>query len=408
MMKRTWIWLAAAAVLAAGCDDSSTPSGGGGGTPGPTSVELVDAFPNVQFSRPVDIRIPPDGSNRVFVVQQTGKILVLPDDPAAMAALDFLDISSQVTYSGEMGLLGLAFHPQFATNGYFYVYYITTTTGNKSRLSRFSVDPHNPNAADPASEKILLEFTQRQGNHNGGGMCFDGNGYLCLGLGDEGGEGDPNNNAQNPATLYGSILRLDVDQNVNAYPYYGIPPDNPFAGNSSGYREEIYAYGMRNPWRISYDAVGDHLWVGDVGQRKWEEIDILAAGGNYGWDCREGLHAYDQAEDASSPLCATATGLIDPIWEYSHSEGQSITGGYVYRGSAVPSLAGRYVYADYGSGRIWALEAGTSPSSTEPLMQAPFLVSTFGVDENGELFVAAYQTNGSPTSIYRLAEAATP
>jgi glucose/arabinose dehydrogenase len=407
MTTRTAPWLAIATVLVLGCTEERTVIGG---KPGPTAVDLANAFPNVTFSRPVDIRTAGDGTHRIFVVEQAGRILVLPDDPAAMAATVFLDIGNRVTLGGEAGLLGLAFHPQYASNGYFFVYYITTpkTGGLLSRLSRFRVDAQDPDVADPNSEAILLEFPQRQGNHNGGGLCFDGGGYLCLGVGDEGGAGDPYNNAQDLTTPYGSILRFDVDQNVGTAPYYGIPAGNPFAGNGDGYLEEIFAYGLRNPWRVSYDAVGDDLWAGDVGQGSFEEIDIVTAGGNYGWDCREGQHPYNGAEDPPSPLCATVTGLIDPVWEYSHAEGQSITGGHVYRGSDVAALAGRYVYADYGSGRIWALAAGTSPSSTELLKNSGFAVSTFGVDENGELLVAEYHTNGTPTSIYRIVEVPEP
>ncbi len=396
------------AVCVVACSDNSNTISEN--PPAKSPYDLVNAFPNLTFSRPVNIQNAGDGSDRVFVIDQTGKILVVPNDPSATTTSVFLDITGEVTYAsgGEMGLLGLAFHPQYASNGYFFVYYVTTTTERIARLSRFNVSAGDPNAADPASEKVLLEISEREVNHNGGGLCFDGNGYLCVGVGDEGGAGDVYNNAQDRTTLQGSVLRIDVDQNAGTPPYYGIPPDNPFAGNSSGYREEIYTYGMRNPWRISYDAPTDRLWIADVGQAKWEEIDIATPGGNYGWDCREGKHAYVGPPDSPSPACATASGFIEPVWEYSHSEGQSITGGFVYRGTSMPALVGRYLYADYIAGKVWALEAGATPTSTLLLKDTTHYLSTFGEAENGEPFVAAYFSDGTPTSIYRIVKVTAP
>lgn len=385
-------------LLATACEDKTIV---GGEAPAYT---LEDAFPNLSFVRPVDIRNAGDGSHRLFVVEQTGKILVFSDKSTAPSASTFLDITSEVAApGGEMGLLGLAFHPQYTTNGTFFVYYTATTgTGNVARVSRFHVSAADSNAADPASETVLLEMSERMANHNGGGLCFDGNGYLCIGVGDEGGEGDYFENGQNRATLQGSILRLDVDQNVNTPPYYGIPPDNPFAGNTDGYREEIYAYGMRNPWRISYDANADHLWVADVGQDSWEEIDIVTAGGNYGWNCREGKHPYTGPPGSPSPACQGASGFVDPVWEYSHQVGESITGGYVYHGSRLPALDGHYVYGDFTTGKVWALAAGDAPGSTQLLVDTSLYLPTFGTSEDGELFVAAYLSDGTPTAIYRL------
>ncbi len=203
------------------------------------------------------------------------------------------------------------------------------------------------------------------------------------------------------ATPLGSILRLDVNQNTGVPPFHGIPADNPFVGG--GGRPEIFAWGLRNPWRISYDAPGARLWVGDVGQANFEEIDVVTGAGNYGWDCREGLHAYTGPPDGPSAACATVTGLIDPVFEYTHAAGRSITGGYVYRGPTLSSLTGRYVYADYVVGTIWALKNGL-PAQTEVLLDTSHFISTFGVDEDGELLVAAYFAAGDPSKIYRITQ----
>ncbi len=263
---------------------------------------LTDAFPLLTFSQPVDLQNAGDGTNRLFVVQQAGIIRVFPNNPSTTATSEFLNISGQVVCCGELGLLGLAFHPDYETNGYFFVFYTTDggTTNLRTRLSRFQVSAGDPNDADETSEKILLELEDRRGNHNGGALCFAADGYLYVAIGDEGGGGDPYNNAQNRAVLFGKILRLDVDQNVNVVPYHGVPADNPFEGNTSGYREEIYAWGLRNPWRISFDATTGRLWAGDVGQDSYEEIDIIESGQNYGWDCREGMHDF---LDDPSPAC---------------------------------------------------------------------------------------------------------
>ena len=390
------LWVAACDDDPAACQDC------GGFPPSDYTYDLVDAFPNLTFSRPVDIQNAGDGTDRLFVVEQLGRIFVFPNDAATPAATEFLDITGQVTYTSlsEMGLLGLAFHPQYESNGYFYAYYITTIGGVRTtRLSRFQVSAGDPDVADAGSEAPMLEIPDDFNNHNGGSLCFDGGGYLLVAIGDEGDGGDPNNNAQNRGVLYGKILRLDVNQSVNTSPYYGIPPDNPFAGNSSGYREEIYAYGLRNPWRVSYDATTDRVWTGDVGQEKREEVDIIVSGGNYGWDCREGFIAYTGPPNGPSPACATASGFIDPVIDYPRSLGHSITGGYVYRGPTVTSLAGKYVYADFTFGTVWALAYGASVTN-ETLKDTGLFISTFGVAENGELLIAGYYADGTPTSLY--------
>jgi glucose/arabinose dehydrogenase len=250
-------------------------------------------------------------------------------------------------------------------------------------------------------ERVVLEVQQYLSNHNGGSLFFGADGYLYLGLGDGGGGGDNEDNAQDRTTLLGSILRIAVDPSADAAPYYSIPPDNPFVGNADGWREEIFAYGLRNPWRVTQDGATGAIWAGDVGQNVYEEVDTITSGGNYGWDCREGMHDYT-GPGTPSPLCASATGLIDPVFEYVHGSGNiSITGGYVYHGSAAPGLAGKYVYADYGSGRVWALSIDPAVSN-EDVVDAPFPISSFGVDEAGELYVLQYSATGK---IYRVADA---
>jgi glucose/arabinose dehydrogenase len=319
----------------------------------------------------------------------------------------FLDISGRVASNpgaGELGLLGLAFHPQYETNGYFYINYTTGTAGTPrtraTRVSRFRVSPTNPDRADPESETILLEFPQPFDNHNGGQLAFGPDGYLHITTGDGGGGGDPLDNAQNLTTVLGKILRIDVSP---ATGLYAIPPDNPFARNARGFREEIFAFGLRNPWRLSFDRLTGRLWVADVGQATWEEINVVESGGNYGWDCREGAHVYSGPPGGPSPACASASNLIDPVWEYRHGTGDiSITGGYVYRGPTVTSLNGRYVYGDFGSGRVWALGYdGVNPTVNTQVVDAPFLISSFGLDGNGELYVLQYATS---RGIHRLVQ----
>jgi len=366
------------------CDD-----GGSTGSNGPKDYVYVpsDAFPKLTFDDPVDVQNAGDGSDRIFVVEQAGVVKVFANDFAVETAGTFLNISSRVTSGGERGLLGLAFHPDYRTNGFFYVYFSPKTTDG-TRVSRFQVSAGDSNRADPGSEVVLLEITQDYSNHNGGQIAFGPDGYLYIAVGDEGLAGDPKDNAQDLTTLHGSILRIDVDS--NALGNYGIPPDNPFAINTKGYRPEIYAYGLRNPWRFSFDPVTGWLWAGDVGQRLWEEIDVIVKGKNYGWDCREGMHEYDPAQQ--SAVCDTVRNLIDPIWEYGHGGGNvSVTGGHVYRGPSLPALVGMYIFADYNSGRMWGLDhdAGAVTGVVE-LYDADFRISSFGLDEANELYICGY------------------
>jgi hypothetical protein len=328
-----------------------------------------------------------------------------PSTPGTVSV--FLDIAARVASSpggGELGLLGLAFHPEYKTNGTFFVNYTTGSSGTPrtraTRVSRFRVSGSNRDQADAGSETILLEFSQPFDNHNGGQLAFGPDGYLYITTGDGGSGGDPLGNGQNLKTVLGKILRIDVNP---AAGLYGIPSSNPFAGNASGFREEIFAYGLRNPWRLSFDPPTGRIWAADVGQGTWEEIDLIVSGGNYGWDCREGAHAYTGPPGGPAAACASATSLIDPVWEYSHEAGDySITGGYVYRGPTVTSLSGRYIYADYGSGRVWALDYGGSvPAVNTLVVDAPFLISSFGRDEANELYLLEY---GSGGGIHRLVQ----
>jgi glucose/arabinose dehydrogenase len=346
-------------------------------------ITITDAFPGVTFTRPVDVQHA--GDERMFVVEQRGVISVVSGGSQEPEKKVFLNIESQVRDQGnEEGLLGLAFHPDFESNGYFYVNY-TTSSPNRTIISRFQVAGSNPDQTDVTSEFILLEIGQPFGNHNGGQVAFGPDGYLYIGMGDGGSGGDPQNNSQDLTNLLGAMLRIDVDNMENGQ-NYSIPADNPFANNQDGYREEIYAYGLRNPWRFSFDAENGDLWTGDVGQNRLEEINIVENGGNYGWRIMEGTQCFNPASNCDQ------NGLILPVWEYGRSAGDvSITGGFVYRGELIPQLKGLYIYGDFASGRIWSLDVSNpdNPSNTE-LMRVPFGLSSFGVDREDELYICGF------------------
>ena len=347
-------------------------------------VQLVNAFPNLTFTQPVFLTHSNDRTNRVFVVQKNGLIRVFPNDSTATSAPTFLNLSSRIiTGSGgdERGLLGLAFHPNYAGNGYFYVDYTAPpSTSMRSVIARYRVDSTNPNLGDFNSELRLMTIFQPYSNHNGGILFFGQDGYLYDGKGDGGNAGDPSNRAQNLDSLLGKILRINVDTTIGAQ-NYGIPATNPFA--SGGGRPEIFTWGMRNPWRMSQDPVTGLIWCGDVGQGLWEEIDILEVGKNYGWRCYEGNATYNTSG------CGPSSLYTFPIKVYGHSGGRcSITGGYVYRGSRRPDLVGRYIYADYCTGEIWKLKyEGGVVTEDSLLVVAPTSILSFGTDQDNELYM---------------------
>lgn len=349
------------------------------------NITLKDAFPALGFNMPVEFVSPKDGTNRNFVVAQRGKIHVFANTSGVKESKVFLDIESKVTAGGERGLLGMAFHPDFKTNGYFYLNYTRNNSGLETVISRFTASKSQPATADPNSELILLSFKQPYSNHNGGKVAFGNDGFLYIGVGDGGSGGDPQKNGQNRATLLGKILRIDVNKASGALKY-SIPADNPYKGNSQGFREEIFAYGIRNPWRFSFDKTTGDLWVGDVGQNKIEEIDIVRKGGNYGWNVMEAEDCYGAAK------CNTEE-MILPVWSYNQGPqtGNSVTGGHVYRGKSIQALKGKYIYGDYVTGNIWALTPSSEGKYTNALLiKHKGMISSFGEDSNNELYICSY------------------
>jgi len=350
-------------------------------SPSSTQVPSTDLPPNVSafpdptaytwqeittgLQRPVDLRT--DGSGRLFVLEKNGRIRILQN--GQLSPNPFLDITDRVNdKNNEMGLLGLAFHPSYSQNGYFYVNY--TGAGGDTFISRFQA---NGDSADPSSELNLLKISQPFPNHNGGSLAFGPDGFLYAGLGDGGSAGDPFGNGQSLKTLLGKILRIDVDSKQP----YAIPSDNPFG-------DEIMFYGLRNPWRISFDKATGDLYIGDVGQGDWEEIDFVPAGSsgglNFGWNYYEGSHEYD-------PPSAGDSKLTFPVAEYSHADGGcSVTGGYVYRGS-MAAWNGIYLYGDYCTGNIWGLIHSGEQWQLQLLFETHLLVTSFGQDENGEIYL---------------------
>ena len=362
-------------------------------------VEIVQAFPELRIARPIVVTHANDGSNRLFVASQIGKIYCFENKADVAEPNLYLDIEESVRYidkENEEGLLGFAIHPNYKKNGQFFLFYTTTDEPHVSVISRFNVSSTDPSKADPDSEVELMRIPQPFWNHNGGTLAFGHDGYLYIALGDGGKANDPFKNGQNLATLNGSILRIDVDKKSKDH-NYAIPADNPFVGLKEA-RPEIYAYGFRNVWRLSFDRETGALYAADVGQNIWEEINIVVKGGNYGWNLREAKHKFgDNGSEASDKL-------IDPIFEYHHDVGKSITGGHVYRGSAVPSLKGMYMYADYVSGKVWALEHTLSGKilGNHEIKSMNLPIITFGEDEQGEVYLTTQLGGGI---IYKFATA---
>lgn len=346
------------------------------------------------IAAPTDIQNAGDGSGRLFLVQQAGVIRILRN--GAVLTQPFLDIGARVSCCGERGLLGLAFPPGYGVSGRFYVNY-TNTAGN-TVIAQYRVSA-NPDMADPASEIILLTIPQPFANHNGGQLRFGPDGYLYIATGDGGSGGDPQNNGQRLDTLLGKILRVDVESQPGQL---RIPPSNPFV-NTPGARGEIWAYGLRNPWRFSFDRANGDMYIGDVGQNLYEEVDYQPAesqgGENYGWRVMEGLHCFNTA-------ACNMQGLTLPVLEYSQTDGAcSVTGGFMYRGSASPGMRGTYVYGDYCNGRIWGLEPQGGQWVNRLMLASGFLAPTFGEDEAGEIYVADAGNGGR---IFRLVGVSAP
>ncbi len=348
----------------------------------PTQWQTTQAYPALTFKVPVDIQPGQDG--RVYVVEQAGVIKAFEDRQDVDKDEVFLDIRQRVSAGGERGLLGLAFDPNHRKNGRFYVNYTSAAKPLRTIIARFD---SKDGKGDPDSETILMEIAQPYANHNGGQIAFGPDGMLYISVGDGGSGGDPHDHGQNRATLLGNILRIDVGK-TNPNMAYAIPPDNPFAGNKKGWRQEIWAWGLRNVWRFSFDSADGRLWAADVGQNAIEEVNVIKKGGNYGWAHMEGLSCYKPTQD-----CQTR-GLEPPVVQYSHKYGVSITGGYVYRGKTHPKLQGAYIYGDFASGRIWALRQGNNdkglPNNTL-LTRSGLNISTFGLDTRQDLLIAGYR-----------------
>jgi glucose/arabinose dehydrogenase len=339
---------------------------------------------------PLAITNSADDTDRLFIAEQGGTIRIVANN--VLLSDPFLDISGKISCCGERGLLGIAFPPDYKNKNHFYVNY--TDMNGDTIISRFHVPLLSQNTADSNSEEIILAITQPFSNHNGGNLAFGPDGFLYIGTGDGGSGGDPMNNAQSTDTLLGKMLRIDVES--GAAPY-AIPPDNPFIGNAS-YRPEIWAVGLRNPWRYSFDSALGHLFIADVGQDDYEEIDFQTAqssgGENYGWNIMEGAHCYKVNTCEKS-------GLVIPVAEYDHRLGCSVTGGTVYRGTEYPDLVGIYFYGDFCSGRIWGLSKSDGQWVNILLKYTDFMITAFGTDEKGTIYLADYKTG----SVHRIVPA---
>lgn len=350
---------------------------GSGANPGqpftPPAVRLVEVTNG--FAEPVAMDAAADG--RLFIVEQAGRVQIVRN--SAKNGAPFLDIVGRIESGGEKGLLGIALHPQFATNRRYFVNYTRRVSGQlQSVIAEYTASPVNPDATDAATERIVLTVNQPFDNHNGGQLAFGPDNRLYIALGDGGGGGDPQRNGQNPNTLLGKILRIDVDSGVP----YGIPSDNPFA--NGGGRPEIFAIGFRNPWRFSFDMTSQRLFVGDVGESAREEVDIVTRGGNYGWNTMEGSICFNPSSGCNQ------SGITLPIHDYGRSDGSTVIGGFVYRGSAIPSLAGSYVFTDFGNGILRLLRENSGTWSRTDLLSTGRRISSLGRDTQNELYVLDY------------------
>jgi glucose/arabinose dehydrogenase len=370
----------------------------GASTPARAEYELQPVYPNLTFTSPTDIQPANDGSYRTFVVEKSGLIWVFEADYQVTTKSVFLDIQDRVRNVAEAGLLGLAFHPDYASNGQFFVFYITKVP-SRTIVARFNVTA-DPNVADKASEFVLLDFPQSTAYHNGGQLAFGADGMLYIARGDD--RYGPS--AQDLTDLFGSILRIDVDvtppPDGSAAPTYEIPPDNPYAGNQAGYCEEIFAQGFRNPWRFSIDALTGELWVADVGENTYEELNVVEKGRNYGWPYMEGPACFAPAS------CDTAGRDIEaPLYAYTHGEGVAVIGGYRYWGTRLPELAGLYLFSDYTGGKVWGLHFdGAGPPERFDLVTGAPILLTFGLGFRNEILMAS--SNGRIYQLGRVVTAA--
>jgi glucose/arabinose dehydrogenase len=367
---------------------------------GPPEVCLAPVWPAAGLNRALWFGAPPKPDGFHYVLLQEGRILALGEQNQLPQQVSDLTDRVKKKKGNEEGLLGMAFHPNYPDDPRIFVYYTAEDyPARTSVLSEFPVKQLAPAIPDRTKERVLMEIPQPYGNHNGGALAFGPDGRLYLGLGDGGSGGDPEGNGQNTETWLGSILRIDVDGAPAEGLQYAIPPDNPFASGQGG-RPEIYAWGLRNPWRMSFDPVTGALWVGDVGQNLYEEIDRVERGGNYGWNIREGEHCF------SATFGCADEGLVAPVWEYDHDDGVSVTGGVVYRGSAIPGLAGAYLFGDFARGRVWGLCEQGGDVEVEELFQAPAGLSHFGVGADGEVYLVQLKGQ-SQGGIFKLAPAGT-
>ncbi|HEY1065849.1 MAG TPA: PQQ-dependent sugar dehydrogenase, partial [Pirellulales bacterium] len=381
----------------------------------PLPIEFAPAFANLKWPgwddgresgretplRPIVLTPAGDDSNRLYVATQHGVIYSFENNDAATEAKIFLDLKERSRYSdkqNEEGFLGLAFHPKFSQNGEFFVFYTEAKSKSANVVSRFRVKANDKSTADPASEEVLLRYEKPFWNHNGGCLAFGPDGCLYISHGDGGNGGDPHENGQNLKTWLGKVLRIDVDRKSPGK-NYAIPADNPFV-STPGAAPEIFAYGLRNVWRMAFDRETGLLWGGEVGQGCFEEIVLLKSGGNYGWNPREGFHPFGRkGVDVSKEF-------IEPIWEYHHNVGGSITGGLVYRGKQIPELQGAYVYGDYLSNRLWALRYDAKQGrvvENRPIVGRRLGVTSFGEDQHGEVYAMTASANGP--GLYRLTKA---
>lgn len=385
VVMMSMVALACASDPAAPTDPSPAQAGGLSPTPSvPSSfpnMKIRRVFPTFSLGRMVYLTHPKGVTDRLYLVLKPGRIMVFDNTPRPSRPDTFLDIRDRVSEGSlEEGLLGLAFDPQYQENGYFYVYY-SAASPRRSVVARYEASLDGA-PVDPSTERIVMEIEQPFSNHNGGHLVFGPDGYLYIGVGDGGNFGDPNGHGQNLGTLLGSILRIDVSA-MNATGSYSVPDDNPFV-DERGARPEIWAYGLRNPWRFSFDRESGELWVGDVGQDEFEEIDLVTRGGNYGWNVMEASSCFQAAS-------CDKGGLEEPIAEYGREAGISVTGGYVYRGRAAPSLVGAYLFGDFHSGRIWALRRDDGQDAeVRELVNTDLKISSFAEGPDGEIYILSF------------------